>query len=123
MATFETIDDYIGSLPPDVQPVFRSVRQTMRAATPGTDEGISYGIPTLRLDGRSFVSFAAWRKHVSVYPIPSGDAELMTELARYVAGRGTLRFPLDTPLPLGLIGRVAAELLRQRRSGTVRSWR
>ena len=117
MARFATIDEYIASFPPDVQPVLQSVRVAIHEAGPGVDEGISYGIPAFRLDDRYLVYFAGWRTYVSLYPIPSGNAALTRDLARHASGKGTLRFRLDAPMPLELIGRVVAELLRQRNSG------
>jgi len=64
--------------------------------------------------GRDLVYFAAWRKHLSVYPVPDADEALARELAPYLAGRGTLRFPFSKPVPYPLIGRVAAALAEQR---------
>jgi uncharacterized protein YdhG (YjbR/CyaY superfamily) len=115
-----SVDAYIASFPPEVQQVLESVRATIRAAVPGAEERISYGIPTLALDGRSVVHFSAWKHHVAVYPVPdaAADPALARELAAYRAGKGTLRFPLDEPLPLALIGRVAVGLRsRHERSG------
>lgn len=117
MARFGTTDEYIASFPPETQAALESVRQTIRSAAPVTDEGISYGIPAYKLDGRYVVWFAGWKRHISVYPIPFGDEALDAELKPYLAARGTLRFPLDRPLPLALIGKVAAELVRQRQTG------
>ena len=116
MATFDSVDAYIASFPPDVQEKLQAVRSTMRAAAPGTDERISYGIPTFALDGQYVVYFAGWRTYISVYPIPDGDDELDRDIAPYKAGKGTLRFRLDQALPLELIARVTARLLEQRRS-------
>lgn len=110
----ETVDQYIGSFPPDVQAVLQAVRDAIRAAAPGTEERISYGIPSFALDGRYVVYFSGWKQHIAVYPIPTGDAALDRELAPFRAGKGTLRFPLDRPIPTALIGRVAARLLEQR---------
>ena len=83
---------------------------------PGTEERISYGIPTFSLDGRYVVYFSGWKRHVSVYPIPdtSADRALERELKPYMAGKGTLKFALDKPLPIELIQRVARRLLEQR---------
>jgi uncharacterized protein YdhG (YjbR/CyaY superfamily) len=118
MARFETVDAYIASFPPDVQRTLEAVRATMRRAAPGTEEKVSYDIPTYTLNGDRVVYFAGWKHHISVYPIPGGDAALDAELAPYKAARGTLRFPLDKPIPLDLIGRIAARLLQQRRASS-----
>jgi uncharacterized protein YdhG (YjbR/CyaY superfamily) len=115
MATFATVDDYIASFPPEVQRKLEEVRATIRAAVPGTEERISYGIPTFALDGRYVVYFSGWKRHVSVYPVPDADPELQREIASYRAGKGTLKFALGEPLPLDLISRIAARLLEQRR--------
>jgi len=117
MATFESVDAYIASFPPEVRAKLESVRSTMRDAAPGTEERISYGIPTFTLDGRYLVYFAGWKDHVSVYPVPGGSAELEAAIAPYQSGKGTLKFPLDQPLPLQVIGEVTSTLLRQRRQG------
>ena len=113
----ETVDDYIASFPLDVQRTLEEVRAAIREAAPGTEERISYGIPTFTLDGRYVVYFSGWKRHISVYPIPDveADADLAHRIAPYQSGKGTLKFPLDEPMPLDLIGAVAARLLEQRR--------
>jgi uncharacterized protein YdhG (YjbR/CyaY superfamily) len=117
MARFQTVDQYIDSFPDDVRPTLEAVRRTIRKAAPTTaEEGISYGIAAVSLEGRFIVWFAGWKRYISLYPIPSGDAALNAELAPYLAGRGTLKFPLGKPIPFDLIGRVTAELVRERRS-------
>ena len=120
MAKFETVEAYIASFPPDVRRTLEAVRATMRQATPGTEEKISYDIPTYTLNGERVVYFAGWKRHISVYPIPGGDAAFDAELAPYKAARGTLRFPLDKPIPLELIRRVAGQLLEHARARTLR---
>ena len=114
MPTFATVDEYIASFPDEIRPTLEAVRRTMRDAAPGTEEAISYGIPTLKLEGRYVAYFSGWKRHLSVYPIPSGDDALTAELAPYREGAGTLRFPYAKPIPLDLIGRVTARLLEQR---------
>jgi uncharacterized protein YdhG (YjbR/CyaY superfamily) len=104
---FTTVDDYLASLPPDVQTVLQQVRQTIHDAVPGAQETISYNIPAMVRDGRHFVHFAGWAKHVALYPIPDTDEDLAADLAPYVAGQGTLRFDLDQPIPYELIARAA----------------
>lgn len=114
MAKFESVDQYIASFPPDVRRTLESVRAAIRAAVPGTEERISYDIPTFALGGKYVVYFSGWKEHVSVYPIPDADPALARELKPHMAGKGTLRFPLAKPMPLDLIARVAKRLLEQR---------
>lgn len=115
---FETVDQYIASFPPDRQRILEEVRAAMRRGAPGTEERISYGIPTFELDGRYLIYFAGWKAHVSVYPIPHGDASLEAAIDPYRAAKGTLRFPLDEPIPYDLIERLAAAALDERRAST-----
>jgi uncharacterized protein YdhG (YjbR/CyaY superfamily) len=111
---YDTIDDYIASKPIEVQPILEHVRQTLRKAVPKADEAISYGIPTLKLDGKYVVYFAAWKSHLSIYPIPDADEEFERELSPYRAAKGTLKFPFRQPIPYDLIERVALHLLDRR---------
>ena len=114
MARFTTVDEYISSFPSDVQATLQAVRQTMRTAAPGTEETISYDIPTLTLGGRYVVYFAGWKHHISVYPVPAVEGQLGKDLEPYVAGKGTLKFPLDKPIPFDLIEQVVRLLIEQR---------
>lgn len=113
-AQFSTVDEYIGSFPGEVQDVLREVRRTIQGAVPDAGERISYGIAAATLGGRDLVYFAGWKNHLSVYPVPTEDAELTQQLTPYLANRGTLRFPFGQPVPYPLIGRVAAVLAQQR---------
>ena len=72
--TFTTVDDYVNSCPADVQPILNTMRSTILEVIPEATEGIRYSMPTFLLNGNSVVHFAAWKKHVSIYPAPSGDA-------------------------------------------------
>ena len=110
---FDTVQEYLDSLPDEVAHVLRRVQDRIRAAAPGAEVVISYGIPTLRLEGRSLVHFAGWKKHVSIYPVPDDVSSLEPEIDRYVAGRGTLKLPLSEPMPLELIEKVAHLLVEQ----------
>ncbi|MGH8928454.1 MAG: iron chaperone, partial [Acidimicrobiia bacterium] len=111
---FASIDQYIASFPPDVQVVLEEVRRSIRRAAPGTEETISYQIPTFTLRGRYVVYFAGWKNHLSVYPIPEVDQKLEQEMSPYRAGKGTLRFPLSEPIPYELIERVVGRLIKQK---------
>ena len=80
---------------------------------PGADEKISYDIPALTIDGEAIVYFAGWTRHVSVYPIPDGDADYERELAPFRSGASTAKFPLSKPIPFDLIGRITKLLVEQ----------
>jgi uncharacterized protein YdhG (YjbR/CyaY superfamily) len=110
----QTVDQYIEGFPDHVRAVLEKIRATIRRAVPRSGERISYKIPTVTLDGKYLVYYAAWKRHIAVYPVPAGDEAFERELAQYRAAKGTLRFPLDQPIPYGLIGRVAKRLAAAR---------
>jgi len=109
-----TVEEYIGSFPDDVQAVLREVRSRILSVVPQAGQTISYQIPAMTLNGKSLVHFAAWKNHISLYPVPAADPAFAAELAPYLAGKGTLRFPLREPIPGGLIERVVTLLAQQR---------
>lgn len=114
MPASTSVEEYLASFPPDVRRVLADVRAALRSSLPDAEERISYGIPTFSVGGRYVVYFSGWKRHVSVYPLPHPDPDLDAELEPYRAGKGTLRFPLDEPMPLALIQKVATRLLEQR---------
>ena len=99
------IDEYIGAFPPDVQSILQKIRLTIKAAAPHAEEKISYKMPAFALDG-NLIYFAAFKKHIGVYPPVRGDEQLSKELSRYRGEKGNLKFPLDEPIPYELITRV-----------------
>ena len=100
-----SIDQYIAGFPPDVRRMLKTMRTTIRKATPAAEEAISYQMPTFKLHG-NLVHFAAFKNHIGFYPAPRAIEEFQKELAAYDGSKGTVKFPLDQPLPLGLIGRM-----------------
>jgi uncharacterized protein YdhG (YjbR/CyaY superfamily) len=102
-AGFASIDEYIAAFPADVQKILEELRSTIKTAAPGAQEKISYGIPTFTLKGKYLIYFAGWKNHISMYPIPAGSEEFNRKIEPYAAGKGTLKFPLDKPLPLDLV--------------------
>ena len=111
---FASIDQYIGSLPEEHQVILQEVRRRIRNAVPAARETISYRIPAMTLHGRDLVYFAAWKRHISLYPIPPLDERLEQEIAPYLAGKGTVRFPLDKPIRYDLIEQLVTLLARER---------
>jgi uncharacterized protein YdhG (YjbR/CyaY superfamily) len=99
------IDEYIAGFPGDVQAILQEVRTTIRKAAPDAEEAIKYQIPTFTLNG-NLIHFAAFKTHIGLYPAPRAIEAFKDELSAYAGGKGTVRFPLDQPIPLGLIGRI-----------------
>ena len=102
---FQSIDEYIATFPPNVQAILETLRQTIKAAAPQAEETISYGMPAFRLNG-VLVWFAAFKNHVGFYPRVSAIEAFKDKLAVYETSKGTVKFPLTEPLPLGLIGEI-----------------
>jgi uncharacterized protein YdhG (YjbR/CyaY superfamily) len=103
--TYSTIDEYIALFPVHIQKILNTIRETIKAAAPETGEKISYQIPTFTLKG-NLVHFAAFKNHIGFYPTSSGTEEFKKELSAYDVSKGTIRFPLDKPIPYDLIRRI-----------------
>jgi uncharacterized protein YdhG (YjbR/CyaY superfamily) len=101
----KTIDEYIAGFPPEVQEILEKVRTAIREAAPGAEETISYQVPTFTLKG-NLVHFAAWKKHIGFYPTSTGTEKFRNELSVYDGAKGSVRFPLDKPIPFDLIGEI-----------------
>ena len=97
-----TIDEYIAGFAPDIQAILQQIRATIHAAAPTAQETISYQMPTFTLHG-NLVHFAAFKQHIGFYPTPSGTEHFQAALAPYKGGKGSVRFPLDAPIPYDLI--------------------
>lgn len=102
---FTTIDEYIASCPQAVRATLQTLRQTIQEEAPDAAETINYQMPTFTYHG-NLVHFAAFKNHIGFYPTPSGIDVLGDEVAQYKAGKGTLQFPLDEPLPVPLIRKI-----------------
>ncbi|MDB5114806.1 MAG: hypothetical protein JWQ79_298 [Mucilaginibacter sp.] len=99
------IDDYIAAYPEDIQHLLQTIRATIHQAAPEAKEDIKYGIPTFTLNG-NLVHFGGYKNHIGFYPAPMGIEAFKKETKIYEAGKGTLQFPIDKPLPLDLISRI-----------------
>ena len=122
MTAAAQVREYIASKPAEAQPRLRAIRAAIKAAAPKAVEHFSYGIPGFRLDDQSLAWYAAWKTHTSMYPLTKGTRRgNEREIAKYETGKGTLKFPADSPLPVGLIKRLirarAAEIRARTRKG------
>jgi uncharacterized protein YdhG (YjbR/CyaY superfamily) len=101
----KNIDEYIAGFPEDIQERLQKIRMAIRDAAPGAEEAIRYQMPTFTLKG-NLVHFAAFKNHIGFYPAPRGIEAFRDELSAYEGAKGTVRFPLDQPIPYELIGRI-----------------
>ncbi len=104
--TARQLEAYLASLQPQARRALQKLRDAIRAAVPGAVETITYGMPTFKIDGRPLIYAAAWKEHTSLYPITGFVTRAVGQLGSYDAGKGTVRFPLDEPLPMALVRRI-----------------
>jgi len=102
---FVSIDEYIATFPEEIQKILEELRATIKAAAPDAEEKINYQMPTFALKG-NLVHFAAYKNHIGFYPAPSGIQAFTNELSIYTSAKGSVRFPIDEPLPLELISKI-----------------
>jgi len=103
----ENIDEYIARFPEAVQEILEKVRTTIREAAPDAEETISYQIPTFKLKG-NLVHFAGYKRHIGFYPTASGIENFKNELSGYESAKGSVKFPLEKPIPYDLISEIVA---------------
>jgi|SRR5271157_81245 len=101
----KSIDEYIQRYPKNVQVILQKIRVTIKRAAPEAKEAISYQIPTFKLGG-NLVHFAAFTGHISFFPTSSGVAKFKMELEGFETSKGTIRFPLENPIPYSLISKI-----------------
>jgi uncharacterized protein YdhG (YjbR/CyaY superfamily) len=101
----QSIDEFIANYPPEVQKILQELRRTVREVAPEATEKISYGISTFTFRG-NLVHFSAYEKHIGFYPGSGPVAEFAKELEPYETAKGTIRFPIDKPLPVPLIKKI-----------------
>jgi uncharacterized protein YdhG (YjbR/CyaY superfamily) len=117
MPTPATVSEYLASVPPKARKSLRQIRGAIKKAAPGIKERISYRIPTFDLDGKYLLYMAAFKDHVSIYPVTASMmAKYGAQLKPHRSGAGTLRFDLKERLPLGLITRLARLRVQERRA-------
>jgi uncharacterized protein YdhG (YjbR/CyaY superfamily) len=102
---YKTVNEYIASFPPDVRETLGKVREVVRKAAPGAEERISYGMPSYKFR-HNLVYFAAHTNHIGLYPTPSATGAFAKDLEPYESGKGSIKFPLDKPIPYDLIRRI-----------------
>lgn len=110
----QTIDGYISGFPEEVQEILQKIRRIISDAAPDAEEAIKYQIPTFVLGG-NLVHFAAFAKHIGFYPTPSGIEQFRDALSAYNSAKGSVQFPLDSPIPYNLIKKIVKFRVKESR--------
>jgi len=102
---FTSVDEYIASFPPATRKLLREIRAIIKNTAPKAQESISYNMPAYKQNG-PLVYFAGYTNHIGFYPTGSGIKAFEKQLAKYATSKGTIRLPLDEPLPVRLISAI-----------------
>lgn len=102
----KTVEQYIAGFSPAVKKQLEQVRKTIRDNAPDAVEGISYGMPGFKYLGKPLVYFAGYENHIGFYATPTGHEAFKKDLSVYKTGKGSVQFPLSSPMPLALIKKI-----------------
>ena len=116
MRRAETVDEYLAGVPEPARGTLEEMRRRIRAAVPlGSTEGLSYGMPAFKHDGKSLVAYAAFKNHCSLFPMSGAVIEkLQNELKSYTTSKGTIQFSIGKPLPAALVKKVVRARIAER---------
>ncbi len=121
MRKITSVDEYISAFPNEVQEKLEEIRKIAHEIAPNADEKISYGVPTITLNGKYLVYFAGYKKHISIYPITDTIENSVDGISKYRTGKGTLQFPIDVPLPLTVIRKIIQALANENKNRAVKN--
>ena len=110
----KSFEEYFFRFPAEVQVKLEELRQTISKTAPGAEEVISYKMPAFKYHGM-LVYFAAYKNHIGFYATPTGHTAFKKELSVYKEGKGSVQFPLDQPLPLGLVSKIVKFRVKENR--------
>jgi uncharacterized protein YdhG (YjbR/CyaY superfamily) len=112
MKKYRTVDEYIAACPKHIQATLQELRQFIKQEVPKAKEKIAYGIPTFTFHG-NLVHFGGWEDHIGLYPGAAPVAEFANELKLYSTSKGTIRLPVDKPLPYPLIKKIVKSAVKR----------
>ncbi|WP_147204930.1 iron chaperone [Segetibacter aerophilus] len=105
-ASFQTVDEYIKNFPEIVQVILQQIRETIKLNAPEAVESIAYQMPAYKTNGKPLIYFGGYKNHIGLYATPSGYSEFGEELSKYKQGKGSVQFPLNKPIPHGLVRKI-----------------
>ncbi len=108
-----TIDSYINNKPSEIQEKLMLIKNTVKKTAPMTVETISYGIPTFKYKGKNLIHFAAFAKHLGIYPGPDAIEEFAKDLTPYKVSKGSIQIPLTSDIPITLITKIVKSNLKR----------
>jgi uncharacterized protein YdhG (YjbR/CyaY superfamily) len=114
MAVAATVDEYIAGFPPEVAERLQRIREVILAEVPLPEEKVRYGIAAVMLGGRYALHYAGWKKHIGLYPVPTFDEPLESEVAPYRAEKDSVVLPHSKPVPYALIGEMTRAIVARR---------
>ncbi len=107
-----SIDEYIAAQPEEVRPLLQGIRETIRAVAPEATEKISWQMPTF-WQGENLIHFAAFKKHVGLYPGGEATTHFAERLAGYKTSKGAIQLPLGKPIDYELIADIVRWRVKQ----------
>jgi uncharacterized protein YdhG (YjbR/CyaY superfamily) len=110
----KSVSAYFRKLPPEQREPLQKLRDTIAAAAPGAEEGITYSMPGFLLGGKGLVAYAAFKDHYSFFPMSGAAVEAHArELGKHVTGKGTIQFRYDERFPAALVKKVVKTRLAE----------
>ena len=103
---YDTVDEYIASFPAETQAILEEVRSTIKSAVPDSGETIRYQMPCATLGDRWLIHYAAWSKHIGLYPVAVAGPDLEPEIAPLRAEKDTVKLLYKDPVPTDLLTRI-----------------
>jgi uncharacterized protein YdhG (YjbR/CyaY superfamily) len=110
----EEVDRYLAALDEPKRGTLESLRSSILEVVPDAEQGISYGMPAFKVEGKTVAGFAAFKHHLSYLP-HSGSvlSALADDVTGYETSKGSLRFAVDKPLPKGLVKKLVTTRMRE----------
>ena len=108
----KNVDEYLAGVPKEARATLEKLRRTIKAAAPMASEGISYQMPMYKHHGM-VVGFAAFKNHCSIFPGAAVMDAYKEELKPYDTSKGTIRFPVDKPLPATLVKKLVRARIKE----------